>query len=87
VIQEALTNALKYARDAAVAVQIDRRPDAVDVLITDDGGASESDLQGGRGLLGMRERVSVFGGTLDAGPQPHGGFRVHASLPIRERDG
>jgi signal transduction histidine kinase len=87
IIQEALTNALKHAGPARVGVNIRYGTDSLDLVIVDDGrGTSGDDVGnhhgGGRGLIGMKERVALFGGELDAGARPEGGFRVHAKLPI-----
>jgi signal transduction histidine kinase len=57
--------------------------DAVELIVENDGRSSANGHRGGHGLIGMRERVAVFGGTLDAGPRPDGGFRVSARLPLR----
>jgi signal transduction histidine kinase len=80
IVQEALTNALKHAGDARARVVVGYRPDAVEIEVVDDGRGGAANGQG-HGLIGLRERVSVFGGTLDAGPREGGGFRVHAVLP------
>lgn len=82
IIQEALTNTVKHAGPAArTVVTIDHAPDALTVAVRDDGqGASTTDGQG-HGLVGMRERVAAFGGTLSAGNHPHGGFAVVARFP------
>ena len=83
VVQEALTNAARHAAGARVGVSLRYEPDAVDVVVCDDGGQPSGDVvRGGRGLLGMRERVAVCAGTLETGPEPHGGFTVHARLPV-----
>jgi signal transduction histidine kinase len=84
IVQEALTNALKHADAAQAHVRISRSATALTVEIADDGaGATAShDEDGGHGLVGMRERVDHFGGTLRAGPQPQGGFIVSAILPL-----
>jgi signal transduction histidine kinase len=86
IVQEALTNTLRHARADHVEVTIRHHPDAVEVEVVDDGrGAGvRTDDGPGLGLVGMRERASVLGGTLEAGPTAHGGFRVRARLP---RDG
>ncbi|MDX6253951.1 MAG: hypothetical protein QOJ11_285 [Frankiales bacterium] len=83
IVQEALTNALKYAPGAAVHVEIRYTPGDIDVRVIDDGGGPRNVPRGsGRGLLGMRERVSVYGGELTAGPGSNGGFEVHARLSV-----
>ncbi|GGI08392.1 sensor histidine kinase [Egicoccus halophilus] len=86
ICQEALTNVLKHAGpDPDVTVVQQWRPDALVLEVTDDGrgAASAVDDDGaGQGLLGMRERAALFGGTLAAGPRPGGGFRVRAELPL-----
>lgn len=86
IVQEALTNVRKHAgRPATATVSIDYAPDAVVLEIVDDGrgaATSMSSLGAGHGLLGMRERVEIYGGTLSAGPRPGGGFAVRASLPL-----
>jgi signal transduction histidine kinase len=85
IIQEALTNSLKHARGARARVRVAYEPKAIEIEVTDQGGRGERDLGdaagGGRGLIGMRERVALYGGDFDAGPTPTG-FRVHARLPI-----
>jgi signal transduction histidine kinase len=57
-------------------------PGALELEVSDDGAAAPGDGEGGHGLVGMRERVALFGGELDAGPAPEGGFRVRARLPL-----
>jgi signal transduction histidine kinase len=82
IVQEALTNVLKHAGPARAEVDVVYRPDSVTVVVNDDGrGASATEPSGGHGLLGMRERVAVFGGELATGPRVGGGFRVTATLP------
>ena len=85
VIQEALTNVLKHAGPAtAVRVRITHRPDGTEIQVDDDGRGTtftELDRATGQGIVGMRERVELFGGTLSAVPLPGGGFRVRAHLP------
>ncbi|HEX7144358.1 MAG TPA: histidine kinase, partial [Gaiellaceae bacterium] len=85
VVQEALTNSLKHARGSRAEVRIRYRPLELELEITDVGGRRNGDPVGGagRGLLGMRERVTFYGGTLEHGPHPEGGFRVHATFPLR----
>jgi signal transduction histidine kinase len=86
IIQEALTNALKHAGPARARVTIHHRPESLELEVSDDGrGARDGggdDGREGRGLIGMRERVGMFGGELSAGPRPGGGFRVHVRLPL-----
>ena len=82
VVQEALTNVMKYAGQARTAVRLDYRPDELIIDVTDDGPAVTAQAGGGRGLLGLRERVSLYGGEFDAGPRPAGGWRVTARLPL-----
>jgi signal transduction histidine kinase len=82
IVQEALTNALKHAGPARAGVTVRYHDHAVEVEVLDDGrGPSPTRAgTGGKGLLGMRERVGVHGGRLDTGRGPRGGFRVHAVL-------
>jgi signal transduction histidine kinase len=84
IVQEALTNTLRHARATRAEVVVRYGPEAVEVDVRDDGrgsGATEAD-GAGRGLVGMRERAALLGGTLEAGPLPGGGYRVHARLPL-----
>ncbi|MEZ0449876.1 sensor histidine kinase [Cellulomonas sp. ICMP 17802] len=83
IAQEALTNVLKHAGpDPLVTVLVQWLPDAIVVEVSDDGRGASADSDGlGQGLLGMRERATMFGGTVTAGPRPGGGFRVRAQLP------
>ncbi|GAB2870903.1 sensor histidine kinase [Nocardioides pacificus] len=83
IVQEALTNVRKHAGpDTRVRLRL-AVDDALRVEVCDDGrGAASSDDGQGLGLLGMHERVSVHGGTLEAGPRPGGGFAVSARIPL-----
>ncbi|ONI72875.1 two-component sensor histidine kinase [Actinosynnema sp. ALI-1.44] len=87
IVQEALTNTLKHAgAGASAVVRVARVGDNVELDITDDGFGTPHELvsiSGGNGLIGMRERANVFGGSLQAGPRPGGGWHVHAVLPIQ----
>ncbi|WP_265521791.1 sensor histidine kinase [Oerskovia flava] len=85
VCQEALTNVLKHAGpDPAVTVVVRWKVDTLHLEVDDDGrGASaRAESSPGFGLLGMRERAAIFGGTITAGPRPGGGFRVRFTMPI-----
>jgi len=83
VVQEALTNVRKHAGPGATASVRMRIADDLEVSVEDDGrGASSPDDGRGLGLVGMRERVAVHDGSLDAGPRPGGGFRVSARIPL-----
>jgi signal transduction histidine kinase len=83
IIQEALTNALKHAGDARANVEVRYGPDSIELEIVDDGVGATTRASGGHGLVGMRERVALYGGRLDAGRRPNGGFAVNVLLPIR----
>jgi signal transduction histidine kinase len=80
VVQEALTNVVRHAQ-APCIVAVGARGAELTVEVTDDGRGVEASRPG-RGLIGMRERVTLHGGRLDAGPVPGGGFRVHATFPL-----
>ena len=83
IAQESLTNVLKHAGpDPGVTVMLQWQPAAVTLEVSDDGRGAAADSDGlGQGLLGMRERATMFGGTVTAGPRPGGGYRVRATLP------
>ena len=84
IVQEALTNALRYARRAATLVRLTWEPTQLRVEILDDGpDATAIGAEGsGRGLVGMRQRASQVGGRLEAGPRLGGGYAVRAWLPL-----
>jgi signal transduction histidine kinase len=93
IVQEALTNVVRHSPGAEAAVNVRIGPAGVRIRVTDTGRASWPDgaaddaadragSDGGHGILGMRERAAVFGGTLQAGPVPGGGFQVKAFLPV-----
>ncbi|MFE3505197.1 sensor histidine kinase [Kitasatospora sp. NPDC059160] len=89
IVQEGLTNARKYAGPARATVRLAYHPDRVTVEVRDDGGGAppaEPTGRAGYGLLGMRERVALHGGTLATGPQPGGGFAVAAELPLTDAE-
>jgi signal transduction histidine kinase len=81
-VQEGLTNALKHANASRAEVLVRYGEGQVEVAVSDDGNGVGNGEGGGHGLVGMRERVSVYGGELDAGPQPGGGYRLRAILPV-----
>lgn len=82
VVQEALTNALKYASGRPTTVLVRRDDEHVEIAVDTSGPATSPATQsGGRGLAGLRERVRTLDGDLEAGPRPDGGFRVHALIP------
>ncbi len=86
IVQEALTNVVRHAAPAACEVRVGRAGTTITVRITDDGPGRRRLPGGGtpgHGLIGMRERVTLYGGTFAAGPRPGGGFRVSARLPLR----
>jgi signal transduction histidine kinase len=82
VVQEGLTNALKHAGPANVHVVLRYGERELDVDVADDGAGSQDGAGTRRGLAGIRERVEVFGGRLEAGPQPRGGWNLHATFPL-----
>ena len=75
IVQEALTNALRHAGGASARVVVRYEPDALELEVADDGPGPPDDPEasGGHGLIGMRERVQLFGGELEAGPRPAAG--------------
>lgn len=83
IVQEALTNTLRHAGPARAKVTIRYLPDALELCVADDGrGGASSDGTQGHGLVGMRERTALFGGTFEAGASSEGGYRVVARLPL-----
>ena len=92
IVQEALTNVVRHAPGATATVRVSVVPSGVRIRVTDTGppagpasaaGASSAATAAGHGIAGMRERAAIFGGTLDAGPLPGGGFQVAAFLPVQ----
>jgi signal transduction histidine kinase len=84
IVQEALTNAIKHAGEAHAEVRVRYGSDTLELEIVDDGtGAAAQASGGGHGLVGMRERVALYGGRLQTGRRPDGGFTVRVLLPIR----
>ena len=93
IVQEALTNTLKHAGPSRADVTVSYGATSVDVVVTDDGRGAAAALQSGgdggtgrtgHGLLGMRERVGLYGGRLRVGPRRGGGFEVRASFPLAQ---
>ena len=89
IIQEALTNTIKHARANMAEVALRYCPQELIIDIRDDGHAAVLHADGaprpGRGLIGMHERVALYGGSLTAGPRPEGGFLVHARFPLPQQ--
>ena len=85
IIQEALTNVLKHAGPAKATVTIKYLHDMIELDISDNGKGEVTNSEkkpGGRGIIGMKERVSLHGGELETGNKPEGGFFVRAKLPL-----
>jgi signal transduction histidine kinase len=86
IVQESLTNVIRHGGPGVAAtVTLTFRTDSVEVEVVDDGRGGASSLNGdsgGHGLVGMRERVALLDGRLEAGPRPGGGFEVHAMIPV-----
>jgi signal transduction histidine kinase len=83
-VQEGLTNAIKHASAEHAEVCVRYASGHVEVEVVDDGrGVNGRSSSGGHGLLGMRERVSIYRGDLDVGPRAEGGFRLRARLPVQ----
>ncbi|MFC9702104.1 sensor histidine kinase [Streptomyces sp. NPDC056943] len=91
IVQEALTNTRKHGGpDVGASVRLVYFDDGLGLLVEDDGRGAPQEMYEdggadgrGHGLIGMRERVGMVGGTLDAGPRPGGGFRISALLPLK----
>lgn len=81
IVQESLTNVLRHAGPASAQVRIEYGADSLRLVVRDDGPGSEQPGGGGNGLVGIRERVAIVGGTVSAQPRPEGGFEVDARLP------
>lgn len=86
IVQESLTNTLKHAGPARAGVRLQYKDDSIDLEVSDSGAGPKTvnttTGRVGHGLVGMRERVALYGGTLRTGPRPGGGFRVHAVIPV-----
>jgi signal transduction histidine kinase len=91
VVQEGLTNVMKHAGQTRSTVRLDYGPRDLLITVSDDGRpatggprerAEPGSASGGRGLIGLRERIAVYGGELDAGPRPGGGWRLAARIPL-----
>ena len=86
IVQEALTNVLKHGGvDASTQVLVTQADRYLSIEVTDTGTATSTLPGSGQGIVGMRERAALLGGSLEAGPRPEGGFRVTASLPIGDQ--
>jgi signal transduction histidine kinase len=83
-IQEALTNVLRHAGPAHASVTLRYAPDGLEVRVADDGRGSVPGDGRGHGLVGMRERVALFDGSLETGPRAGGGFEVRAWIPVAQ---
>ena len=82
IVQEALTNTIKHAGPARATVTVCRTDELLDIQVADNGDGGTVLDHGGRGVPGMRQRARLYGGDLQVGPHPDGGFMVHALLPI-----
>jgi signal transduction histidine kinase len=82
IVQEGLTNSLKHARASQADVTVRYRPDELELEVLDDGAGAATTDGLGHGLLGIRERVKIYGGEMSAGAAPRGGFVLSARLPL-----
>jgi len=83
IVQEAVTNVLKHANASRVEVTVDYQRDAIMLTISDNGAGADKNESTGHGLIGMRERVELFGGDLTTASSSLGGFTVRATLPVK----
>jgi signal transduction histidine kinase len=83
IVQEALTNVMRHAKATECTVSVAADAHAVTVRVADNGTALVAPGRAGNGLRGMRERVVAYGGSVQAGPQPEGGFAVVARIPAK----
>jgi signal transduction histidine kinase len=83
IVQEAITNVLKHANASRVEVAIDYESEGIALTVSDNGIGPIDGQSTGHGLIGMRERVALFGGKMGTGSTPLGGFTVHARLPYK----
>ncbi|APE20137.1 MULTISPECIES: sensor histidine kinase [Streptomyces] len=87
IVQEALTNVVRHSGSRTAAVRIAYGSGRLELTVDDEGPATGTEAGGsGNGLAGMRERAAALGGGIEAGARPDGGFRVHASLPLRTEE-
>jgi signal transduction histidine kinase len=82
IVQEGLTNALKHAGASQAEVTVDYRPHELRLEVRDDGVGRVEGNGHGQGLVGIGERVKIYGGEMAAGPAPTGGFVLRARLPV-----
>jgi signal transduction histidine kinase len=82
-VQEGLTNVRKHSDASHTVVRLRYEADAIEVEVCDDGKNAKVVHPGGQGLIGLRERVSIYGGELEAGPRKEGGYRLWARLPVQ----
>lgn len=82
-VQEGLTNARKHSNASQTEVRLRYEGDGLEVEVCDNGLGAEAVDEGGHGLAGMRERVSIYGGEFEAGPRAEGGYRLRARLPVQ----
>jgi len=94
VVQEGLTNVMKHSGPTRTIVRLEYRPRDLLITVSDDGrppgaapGAAPGSGSGARGLIGLQERIAVYGGELDAGPRPGGGWRLRARIPLEPAAG
>ncbi|MFH8445592.1 sensor histidine kinase [Streptomyces sp. NPDC018026] len=85
VVQEGLTNAVRHASGAEIAVKVEYAPNELRIVVEDSGGVPLVAEGNGRGLIGLRERLAVYGGTLHTGKRPRGGYRIRAVVPLEVR--
>ena len=86
IVQEGLTNALKHAHASDADVTVRFRPDELEIEVRDNGQGSTTTDGLGHGLIGVRERVTIYGGKMTAGTAVDGGFVLNARLPLTQED-
>ncbi len=84
IVQEALTNVVKHTADARARVEVGYELDTLALLVENSGRRVDGNGNGGRGVVGMRERATVLGGQIEIGPDQHGGYTVRARIPVKQ---